>query len=1554
MNFNFKTLGLAVLTGLTAITVSANTPQLQRATSNKPRAARVFHAPTVEKTSGERTRIIPTTLTKQHRSSFGQFQSVLTQPKAKAPVMRVLGDGTTIYGSMIFNDTWTGYGSYGLYSFPASSTPTPTLVQTFEGYDANGGGAYYNGKYYFNSFVYEESWGYTFNTFFTVDLATGEYTKITNGLLTDNFDQSQITIDMTADPTTGVIYASSYIEVAIDEEGLITRFRPAVSIVDPTMGWTTPIAQTPEFVAIACNQAGELYGITKGSESALYRINKSNADCTKIGPTGLNPEFVQSACFDPVTDKLYWAAVEYNGSTGLYEVDVKTGAASKIASYPNNEEYAGIFIPEPQVDGGAPAIATDLGTDFIKDALSGTLLFTAPTETQSGAALSGTFTAEVSLDGADFASIDVTPGQNVTVAVTNLSEGVHNFGVYFMNAAGEGLRVAKSFYAGMDAPAPVENLTLSANSDGQPVISWETPTTGRNDGYIDPAQIRYTVVRYPDNLTIATGLSTTNVTDRTSFDAQNVYYVVTPFIGTREGLPATTATELFGSGSALPVTFDFATKEDFNLCTVIDANNDVDVQYHWGAWFYGPDFPAASTEEGCAVYGYSPENAADDWIIMPPFQATAGRKYRVTFSWRTKSDEETLAVTAGYDKTVAAQTISVLPAKGYKNETVQTTSAEFTSTEEGNCFVGFHITSGKKKFYYYLFDVTIDEVPLTGAPAAPANFTVTPGEKGALTATLSLSAPNKTAEGATLTSLTSVEIYRGNEKTPIHTFNTPAAGATLTWTDTEPAHGFNTYRAVAFNSVGQGEKAVAEAFIGVDVPLAVTDAVLVEENGVPVIKWTAPAGGVNGGFIDTEALTYVIRRNDGSLMSNKATGTSYTDRSLNPVESQYLIYYQIQPVSSAGVGDYALTNELVYGDPYEGDFYESFADRYTENDPWTAYLIKGSAQRWTILSAGTSPYCMPVDGDGGLAVFQSTYGRVGDEGRLVSPKLNLASFQIPVLTFYVYNNPSYDAIYGADPYLDRLIPEVRLPDGSYVAIDDPIYVDDPEWTAGWLGYEYDLSAYKSYDYIQLSFHGIADYENDICLDGISLTSQVEYDLAMYSFSAPTSVKAGKDINFNITVANFGINPASDFKINILRNGEQFTTVTSSKAVPEKSYASYKLAIPTTNEEEGKSYTWQAVIEWANDKLQNNNASPKITTKIVAPDVPQVRDFTATRVDGKTLLAWNGPSDALHVNDGFESYTSYAIDNIGDYKVIDGDGNPTYTFQGFYYDNSGEPMAFMVFNPDKLGISPTLPEWGAHTGSQTLAAFGCYTLDSDGYAVGAKADDWLISPELIGGGTIEFYAKTPEPFWGFEKFEVLYSTTNDDPKSFTALSNGTLSAPADWTLFTFELPANTVYFAIHYVTEDGYVMYIDDLKYVQKLSQEGFELTGYRLYRNGTILGDYDTATLASTDSSDLADGLYTYGLSSLYANGKESAPVTATVQIGQSGIDNPEAADVRVTVNDRVITVYAPGSMKTVTDLSGRVLAAEDKDCDELSVAVNASGVYLVTVNKRSYKLFIK
>lgn len=95
--------------------------------------------------------------------------------------------------------------------------------------------------------------------------------------------------------------------------------------------------------AMACNLAGELYGIAENGY--LYAIDKNTASLTKLGNTGIsNIKYVQSATFDHNSGILYWAQfANENSERGvLYTVNTNTAVVTKYSDIENNVELTAL------------------------------------------------------------------------------------------------------------------------------------------------------------------------------------------------------------------------------------------------------------------------------------------------------------------------------------------------------------------------------------------------------------------------------------------------------------------------------------------------------------------------------------------------------------------------------------------------------------------------------------------------------------------------------------------------------------------------------------------------------------------------------------------------------------------------------------------------------------------------------------------------------------------------------------------------------------------------------------------------------------------------------------------------------------------------------------------------------------------------------------------------------------------------------------------------------------------------------------------------------------
>ncbi len=182
-------------------------------------------------------------------------------------------------------------------------------------------------------------------------------------------------------------------------------------------------------------------------------------------------------------------------------------------------------------------------------------------------------------------------------------------------------------------------------------------------------------------------------------------------------------------------------------------------------------------------------------------------------------------------------------------------------------------------------------------PGYPQIFTVTPEPMGELTAEITWINPSETASGETLTDLDEMRLYRDDEL--ILTINEPAIGGTESWTDEVPLAGHYEYSVTGYNDAGEGLTASEWAYIGEDVPAAVSGFSIENVDGNAALAWINPTEGLHGynylGSIDG----YHLLRSDGVMLELSGIMTEYLDTSL-PIDYYYI--YTIQPYNQVGDG----------------------------------------------------------------------------------------------------------------------------------------------------------------------------------------------------------------------------------------------------------------------------------------------------------------------------------------------------------------------------------------------------------------------------------------------------------------------------------------------------------------------------------------------------------------------------------------------------------------------------------------------------------------------------
>lgn len=1396
--------------------------------------------------------------------------------------------GATIYGSIISSYEWVGESHAGLYSFNTEGGAVFTPVKIEPGLCAQGGGVYAGHAYY--SFSVDD------NTLYVYDADTWEQTAA--------YPTDIAALDLAYDPTTGNIYGcfvdnGAKLGVLVPEEGSYEY------IADFNMS----------LAALVCSNEGQLYGI--GSDGLLYRIDKATAAMAEIGNTGIYPMMAQSATIDPNTGKCYWAATSF-GATGLYEVDLDTGNASLLYLFPNEEEITGLFILE-EVPADAPAKANGLQVDFPNGSTTGSIRFVMPTMTCGGAALDGTLDYTLLMND-EVKEGTGQPGETISLENITLEAGDYKFVLTVSNDKGTGERAVVSQWIGMDAPAAVENLTLKKQSEATVALSWEAPRTGIHQGYVDAASLRYRIVRYPGNVVLHEDYPQTSFTeDIEAGKLAQYWYVVTPAAGGMEGEEASSNKVVMGPGYEMPYEEDFSTTTRFNQFTLMDANGD------------GRTWQQDIAMEVAQYMADTPEKA-DDWLVTPPLKLDEDGYYQLSFSVKCNSmDAHRISVALGNLPEVESLSTVLLPSQDFNtNFEWLVLEAKFRVPQSATYYIGFHAESDGGAYSFDLDNVSVRQIASANAPAAVSNLKVQPGEKGALQATVSFDAPETTIKGEPLDGLTKVELYRGDVL--VEEFAEPTPGQSLAFDDKEPLSGFNTYKAIAYNESGNGDECSQQAYIGIDIPQAVGSITLSElEYGVVTVAWEAPSAvGINGGYVDTDALTYTVKRGGWEEVASGIEERSFVDRIEGLGDAQRTVAYTITAASSAGTGLEGNSSYLSVGIPYEMPFHESFPQGRASYTEWIYTPAMGSNMWMPMYSMDSQ------DGDDGLMSLSGMGGNPM-ETRLLSPKIRIGNTEKPVMEFYVRHSEIDDEL-----SLEVFSPQMEAETVATVNLRNG--------AGAWNLCTVDMSAFKGQEFIQLAFvtRNALEMDQTLEVDNICLRDDLQHNLAASAIDAPAKIKVGQTKEISVTVANVGQERAEGYTVSFY-NGDEL--IGTESGVPVEAGQSVAATLAFTPEvSDLHEAAIRAVVDYAADQNVQNNATGTVVVEIEEPGYPKVGDLAAKGTGEAVELSWSAPDLAnlppeASVED-FESYEAFTITDLGEWTLVDGDqstysmGFRTSAGEWITYPNAEGAMSFQVIDLSQI-IATKDDGWDSVSGDKILISPYSY-----------PKDDWLVSPALSPvEQDITLNAKSLNfGNYGLESFTVLYSTGSKETGSFVEIET-VEGVPTEWTEYSFRLPAEAKYFAIH-LSYASSAIFFDDISYIPATAKpQELAIEGYNVYRDGAKLNDAPVADARYTDESVEAGTEYTYAVTVVYDKG-ESGYSNEVKASSSTFIGGEETAKVAVYAVPGSIRVVNPdGGPVAVYSVDGKtVFAASGESVMDIPAG---SGCYIVRAGGSAVKVFV-
>ncbi|MGN0236952.1 MAG: choice-of-anchor J domain-containing protein [Lepagella sp.] len=887
---------------------------------------------------------------------------------------------------------------------------------------------------------------------------------------------------------------------------------------------------------------------------------------------------------------------------------------------------------------------------------------------------------------------------------------------------------------------------------------------------------------------------------------------------------------------------------------IIDGNEDGNTikttSYYGYSWSQG-------------LYYEGNSDAADEWLITPSFSLQAGYIYELTFYQKVSSSGTVNRVEwkAGKSASVADMTVDIAPAAEYSydygswiKETVKV-----SVPEDGDYYLGMHIISDASQGAFYFDQIEISEGVAAGAPLAPEVaspvFSVV---DDAIQASFDVTFPTLNAAGETLAEDSQLEVrVSRSDSDKLETISgTP--GAVVTYTDTEATAQSVTYSFVcaAGDLLSPATDVASSPRFGT--PMAVANFNVSQTDNQFQLSWDPVTEATSSSdlFIPS-SVTYLVKCN-GEIVADNTTELSAEYTVPMPDEGQDQVSFTIVAISNSKTSAVTASPGFLVGNPYVGEFVESFADMAYSNNTWV--VENNETSRWRPSIGSSYPVTInPQDNDGGCLEF----GCAASEQRTIwSPILSLSGLQNAKLKFWVFLNPSAS-------YETKVQPGFLVDGVTYMLGDEAISMKSGD-TQGWTEFTFDLPAEAvAAEMTQLLFvgYGSGNY-NTLYLDNISIRSYLDHNLAVSLVAPAKSLELGQEVVFPVSVKNKGVNDEADYTLRLFANEEEVAAV-AGDPVSAISEISVDLPFTVLPKYAGSDVVFKVVADMESDlDLADNEAEVSIPVNENELTCPGYLSASVNKEECSATLSWEAPivsTDPVYslTTESFEEWETGSMEPMGDWIFIDKDG---VNENGINNVNKGVPMAAMItenYTPSYDAVL-TCPD-----GVKCLAI-------SVSSSYGGSIDNWVISPIVKGGTDVTFKAQNLSSYGSGESFDILYSEGGTETEDFTLLE--TLTAPRNgWTDFSVTLPENAKRFAIN-VHGSHYDPIVFDLFSFTAMSEPAL-LTGYNLYRNDLLIVSLPLETLSYTDENLEKNVEYLYAVTALYDKGESLYSNKETVLI---------------------------------------------------------------------------
>lgn len=1211
---------------------------------------------------------------------------------------------------------------------------------------------------------------------------------------------------------------------------------------------------------------------------ALYKLNPYNGEKTYVGSLNVPHHSYSNQAFwyDAASETYYWDHFNLYEGTIFYKLnpnDVNAqGKISQTEIIRPNTGYMNVFCL-PSADARTPQ-PTDFKAVANADHSKATLTFTVPATMTDGTALTSA-TISLTVNGEDV-SVSAQPGEAVSVEV-NAQQDI-NIATLRIN---DSFAIGTTFTGGYDAPSKVQQATVVKQADGTMSISWAAPTGGRYSDFgslYDASDVTYTVIRTQDGHVVADGITDLTCVDSDVPEFIELYtYIIS---GTSHGVKGEgVETNSVSAGSYLKLPYE----------TAFDNASDLDIYTIWWdlpnsnsvlSWSWNPTY-------ACVYAIGNPSDGFDDWLATPAFKASTDYVYAIDFDYGINTGL-TLDVTVGNEATTESQSGNVLLSLQSQGHQGRRATAYFTPKADGIYHFAFHATAYDRDSRPELDNIRIYQAMSTLAPDCVSDIEYQNNE-GNLNGSLFFTLPETNIKGEALASITKYEVYVNGELQSTVESCQPGSAEEVAISGVK---GFNDIAIVVYNAEGQGMKADKKVFIGPDVPARITvidctwgtSSALAHQINV---SWEAPEKGANGGYVNPSAYTYNLYTYDDNdrpeLLETGLTELSYTYTLRASGTSQKYCIFGVEAVNDegkSGVSRHGITQGGAYKLPFSENFVEGI-----HSSVWINYRVEGNAS-WT--------FNYPVDG-GGAGLFNDNVCSVGDgfgmylfnvadtpaEQALSTPIIDFKNAEKPIAKVWVY----HDSNASADSYFSLR----ACTDGSiYQEITDRIVYND---NAGWQLHVFSLDALKGKRAMIGLNARLGDFASKCFMDNIEICEAAGTDIALGGIAYDATKVAGEMTGLKVTVSNLGSTDAQDYEVMVYVDDEMVFDELPEESLAAGAERTFTFMLPLTAMASADGVSVKAEVAMDGDANADNNVSSTLAIQPAVLSLPAPADIAASGA----VISWQAPEAqaGLVITEDFENYRSFTIDGFNGWTTIDVDEQLTSTFIE-YYDNywpySQMPQAYMIWDPKSNG-NGNVAAWSTPYGDKCLINWSTYGQDKDGHPAkeGIVQEDWLISPEIVGGTELSFEAKAQGcDMYGETVIIALSSSTDREMTSFTQFDQISVGADhvSTWSHYSTQIPADAKYVALVAV-QNGFGTMIDNLTYTRAVTPV---LLGYNVYQGMKRVSDNVTTALEYT-----ATKAGEYRVSAQYDLG-ESATTDSVILTDVEGIDtvscdqNAEAA----------------------------------------------------------------